>query len=734
MISFLSPIFLAFGVAVLIPLVLHMIQSSRTVRMPFSTVRFLKLAQKRSSRRIKMENFLLWLLRTLLMALLALAFAMPMIRTKDFGNLLGRSARDVAIVIDASYSMDYKMGRQKVWNQATDLAASIIEGLAERDRFCVYLAGDQVIPVCEQLTNKKEETVTRLRALPMPLGSSQLCPTTLAALGAMDQDVSRTEREIHIISDHQLLPWARFKKEDARSAGTNAPAPPPADSKEGIWDPAKVKDNTTCFVTLLGAPEPENTAPVEIELEPKLITAETPCQVTVHFLRTGPQQETAASIYVDDKEMGRRAVTVGAGAVNETKFMLPPLGPGTHAVRVETPDDSLAVDNAFYFLIRAREKLPALCIGEQDNTLYLRAALGTVPGGVSPIDVKAIAPSGLAGESLSSYACIFLCNAISQAGQEIKTLERYVAGGGLLVVFPGDAGAVSDYGAWTCLPAVPPSILDVPLSERKRLLSWEKPQHPVIWGLKEGGVSPSVTIKRQLKCETVKEKTEILVSTGAGYPFLMARPSGRGVTLMFTVSADRSWSDFPLSPFFLPLTHQLIQYAAGVGSGAPYHWATDSLSLEEALPEMTRESVLKGVDGKPVSIRSAVVEGETVSYAEGLTTPGVYRLSQPDGKGDSPALAINMPRGESDLTPVKAEDIPAILGLKTLQVATSKEELLKKIEDFRIGKTLGEPLLWLALLVAVLESLYANYLMRKGSKLTDSLNIAPSGKVKDKET
>jgi hypothetical protein len=140
MISFLNPIFLAFGAAVLIPLVLHMIQSSRTVRLPFSTVRFLKLAAKRSSRRIKMENFLLWLLRTLLMALLTVAFAMPMIRTKDFGNLLGRAARDVAIVIDASYSQDYKTGRQKVWNQATDVAASIIEGLSDKDRFCVYLA------------------------------------------------------------------------------------------------------------------------------------------------------------------------------------------------------------------------------------------------------------------------------------------------------------------------------------------------------------------------------------------------------------------------------------------------------------------------------------------------------------------------------------------------------------------------------------------------------------------
>lgn len=734
MISFLNPIFLAFGAAVLIPLVLHMIQSSRTVRLPFSTIRFLKLAEKRSSRRIKMEHFLLWLLRTLLMALLTLAFAMPMIRTKDFGNLLGRAARDVAIVIDASYSADYRVGRQKVWNQATDLAASIIEGLSEKDRFCVYLAGDQVIPICEQLTNKKEETATRLRALPMPLGSSQLCPATMAALGAMDQDVSRTERELHIISDHQLLPWTRFRAAEGRGAATNQPAAPAPEAREGVWDPSKVKDSTTCFVTLLGAPDPENVAPVSVDLEPKLITAETPCQATVHFLRSGPKIETAASLFMDDKEMGRRSVTLGDGGANETTFMIPPPGPGIHTVRVETPDDSLAVDNAFHFLIRVREKLPTLCIGSKDSTLFLRAALGTAVGGVSAIDVKTIAPEGLPGESLSGYACIFLCNATSLAGQDIKLLERYVAAGGLLVVFPGDSGAVADYSAWTCLPAVPTTILDVPLADRKRLLNWDKPQHAVVWGLKEGATAPTVTIRRQLKCDAVKEKTETLISTGAGFPFLMIRPSGRGATLLFAVSADRSWSDFPLSPFYLPLAHQIIQYAAGVGAGMPYLWSTDSLSLEEFLPEATRTSVLKSPDGKTVSIRTAVVDGETLSYAENLLAPGIYRLTQPGAAGDTPALAINMLRGESDLTPVKQEDIPGILGLKTVQVATGKEELLKSIEDFRVGKTLGEPLLWLALLVAILESLYSNFLLRKSSKLTDSLIIAPSGKVKEKDS
>lgn len=732
MISFLTPIFLAALAAASIPLILHLIQSSRTERLPFSTIRFLKVAQKRSSRRIKMENFVLWLLRTLLLILLALAFAMPIIRTKKFGNLVSRTARDVAIVIDGSYSMNYQVNQKDVWNEAKELAVTLVEGLGDNDRFCIYLAGDYVTPVFEQLSGKKEEAATRIRALPQPTGASHLCPATMAALDAMEQDARRGERELHIISDYQMLPWVSFKK-GTTTSNTVSGSTVQTRTAQTPWDPAKVRDNTTCFVTLLGTPDPENVAAMDVELEPKLITAEIPCQVTVSLLRAGPSLDTAVSIFVDDKEVARRSVTMEKGASKKMQFMLPLLSGGIHAVRVETPEDSLPDDNPFYFLVRVREKLPVLCAGEQDNLLFLKTALGVGADGVSPINAKIIRPDALSGENLSTYSCVFLCNAVGLPGQMIKLLENYVAAGGLLIVFPGDRTAVTDYGLWANMPAEPASFTELPVANRKRLLVWDKPQHPVLWGLAKPGVAPSVVIKRQLKCPTLKEKAETLVSTGSGEPLLMFRPHGRGAVMLFSVSADRSWSDFPLSPFFLPIMHQLTQYAAGVGAGKPYLWATESLALREYLPEATHDSTIMGPDNKPVSLRSTVTEAGTDIYAEGLTKPGYYTLSTPGAGAAKPALAVNIPRMESDLTSVTQQEIPDIVGIPALHVAIGKDDLIKKLEDFRIGQSLTESLLWLVLLLAIAEVFYANYLLRKNSKLTDELKIDPSGRVKEKQ-
>src|SRR5258708_10175196 len=128
---FLSPLFLlAAALGASVPLMLHLMQNRRKVQLPFPTLRFLKLAEKHSSRRIRLENFLLWLLRTLIMALLGLAFAMPMIRSSGLG-WLGEAPRDVAIVLDASYSMGYHTGRGSVWEKGLEAATAIVEGLSD---------------------------------------------------------------------------------------------------------------------------------------------------------------------------------------------------------------------------------------------------------------------------------------------------------------------------------------------------------------------------------------------------------------------------------------------------------------------------------------------------------------------------------------------------------------------------------------------------------------------------
>jgi len=745
MFDLLNPLYfyIAGSIGVMIPLILHLIQTRRTVRLPFSTVRFLKLAQRQSATRIRMENILLWLLRTLLLLALALAFAMPLLRNRALGQWFGRSPRDVAIVIDGSYSMAYDLGGGTVWEKAVETAVALVESLSEQDRLCLFVARDRVDPVIEQLTGDREEAVGRLKSLAFRQSSSELAPAVMAANAALLEAEGRREREIHIISDNQALPWDSFGAGSGDEAAARDAGPGDGDADAGAgrkrttatmgaWDPDKIDEKTVCFVSLLGAADPENIAPVDVRIEPPVTMARSPSKAVVRLGYTGLLRATTATLFVDGNEIASRSIEAGPGGAGELSFIIPPLSPGRHAARVETPDDNLMLDNAFYFVLKAEDRFPALCVGSRDDTFFLRAALSAGVGGDASIEADTVEPAGLQETKLGAYACVFLVNAIPLSAGAVNALERFVEDGGLLAVFPGDSAAVLDYQAWTCLPGVPTAVRNVPRFERKRLLHWDDPRHPLLDPLNVEGAGVTVTVRRTLAWDDLDEQAERLVSQDAEHAFLLSRPHGRGHVLFFAVAADRTWSDFPLSPFYLPIVHQVVQFAAGVGSYTHSVWCTDRLALAPVLPEATVETRITGPDGEPQAVRSAAAEARTVLHLEDVWKAGIYRMQAAGGAGESvPALAVNMTRAESNLAPLEPDRVRERLGLKHVHLAFEQEELMTQIRDSRVGRTFGEQLLWLAFCLAVAEFFVANRLSQPRSGLSESLVMDPSGRIQE---
>jgi hypothetical protein len=750
MFELLNPLYFYIGGAlgVVIPLVLHLIQRSRTVRFPFSTLRFLKLAQKKSSSRLKIEHFLLWIIRTLLLVLLSLAFAILMMRSKALGNWFGQAARDVAIVIDGSYSMDYNLGRKTVWQEAIENAVSVVEGLTERDRFCIFVAGDHVTPLIEQLSGNKEEAVGRLKALKFSQGSSQLAPALMDASAILADVKEKRQREVFVITDTQALPWRGFgsaktpRKEGAAPAVTNREAAPnkadgdaaakEPDEKKAVsldaWDPTKIDPATVCFVSLLGANAPENATAIDVTLDPPILMKDVASRATVKLLLSGATRETVVTLFVDDKEVASQSVPLETNRVGEASFIVPPLSVGRHSARFKMPDDNLMLDNQFFFLIKAEDQFPTLCVGTREDTLFLRAALSAGMGVKGAAETDWVEPGGLSQKNLQAYSCVFLCNAVPLGADDITVLEKFVDAGGLMILFPGDRAAATDYQSFIgSLPGVPVSVDTVPLPERKQLLNWDAPNHAILAPLKIGETALTVAARKRLTWKGLEKGAERLISIGGEHPFLMGRPRGRGYVLLFAVAADRTWSDFPLSPFYLPIVRQIVLFGAGVGSRSHHVWCTPSLPLEPYLPEATRESVFTNPGGENVPVRSTLEEGQTVLRLDDLTTAGVYRMAA--GAAAAPALAVNMRREESDLSPVNPADIEGMVGLKHVYVSRDKEELLTQIHDSRIGRTFAEEILWLVLILAAIEFFYANRLLKSSPKLSETLDIEASGRM-----
>lgn len=743
--TFLNPMFLYALAAGAIPLILHLLKRRQAVIVHFSTLRFLKLAQKKSSRRMRMENFLLWLLRTLLLLLLAFAFALPVIRTSSFGTLMGRSHRDVAIVWDVSASMDYASGQKKTWEESRDVVLGILKSLQPGDRITIFLAGEEVTPLISEPSGDLDLATAQVKATQTRPTISRLAPALTAACQSL-QNSGRREREVYVVTDGQALPWRDFGDAAATTPAADASAPTntaaegatataaPAGASNAApavaaWSPQNWTKDYTFFVTLAGATRPVNTGVLDVDVTPHLLMENSTASASVKLGQYGEAVDTALTLFIDNKESGRLAV--GAAATGALTFPLPPLTKGVHRARIECQPDGYPLDNTLNFLLRVRERLPVLLTGPADSCFFVKRALN--PGGdaAGAIDAQIVQPDDVQAGDLARYSCVILCDAFPLPGALLLGLEQFARQGGLVIIFPGDRAGPADYAVANFLPAKVARIEEAGDAGVRSLLRLVQPQDPIFSSLKfPPGAVPSVSIKRQLAWTEPQPEAEVLLSTQGDKPFLQSRPFGKGRVMFFSVSGERGWSNLPLSPYFLPFLHQMVEFGAGMTREPLYTLLARDITLPGGTPGFADLASLRAPSGAQVPVRTVRAEGGDTFRIEGLPGPGVY-TSGASGE-EVPVLAVNAKREESDLAVLKDDDAKLLIGTERVLIARDGAELMRLVENHRVGRPLAELMMWLAAALSIVELFIANRACKGGRKLTDSMTIELSGRVKVK--
>ncbi|MGE0563611.1 MAG: DUF4159 domain-containing protein [Pseudolabrys sp.] len=142
------------------------------------------------------------------------------------------------------------------------------------------------------------------------------------------------------------------------------------------------------------------------------------------------------------------------------------------------------------------------------------------------------------------------------AGSARDRLNAWIDGGGVLVRFAGPHLAATD-----------DDLVPVKLRRGGRILggslSWEKPQ-PLTAFSREGPfagmpVPNDVIVTRQVLAEPDANLTQRTWATLAdGTPLVTAQRRGKGVIVLFHVTADTRWSDLPISGAFVDMLRRIV--------------------------------------------------------------------------------------------------------------------------------------------------------------------------------
>ena len=131
--SLLAPLYFAIGaLAIGLPILFHLIRRRPKGEVEFSSLMFLQPTPPRLTRRSRLENLPLLLLRALALILLALAFARPFLRSVVQSNAQEKGRRWV-LLVDTSASMQ----RADLWDQAKKKALTLVDQVEQQDELAI---------------------------------------------------------------------------------------------------------------------------------------------------------------------------------------------------------------------------------------------------------------------------------------------------------------------------------------------------------------------------------------------------------------------------------------------------------------------------------------------------------------------------------------------------------------------------------------------------------------------
>lgn len=137
MISFLHPWVLAGLLAAGVPILLHLIQRRQPPVIVFPAVRYLVDTTREHQKRLKLRNWLLLIIRTLLIILLVLAAAGP---TAPIQGAPGHSPASMVLVLDNSLSSGMVVSGTPRLAELRDAARRIVERSTPEDRLWIMMA------------------------------------------------------------------------------------------------------------------------------------------------------------------------------------------------------------------------------------------------------------------------------------------------------------------------------------------------------------------------------------------------------------------------------------------------------------------------------------------------------------------------------------------------------------------------------------------------------------------
>ena len=719
MMTFLSPLLMWGALLGVIPLIIHLLNRRKFRRVEWAPMRYLKLTVQRNRRRVQVEQLLLLLLRMAALALLFFYLARPIVNPTGLEGWLGNGGRSSQVVlIDDSLSMGYGSSEAPAFRQAKETASALVAASRAEDRVTILAASAPKAPVVHEVEGSRREDLAGAIASLPPTAVHVAWPSVLDGVEEVLRSCTYPTRQLTIITDLRKSGWDGGVSPIARK-----------------WS----EDGVRVRVVDVGSDDLANVALVDLVPLDRTILAGAESRWEAVIRNDSPKvlEGVKAILRVDDRPIEVKLPEVGPRAVARVPLTVRFPAPGLHDLSLQLPDDGLPGDNRRWAAVPVKDSLLIRLVDGDPSSEpfgsevdYLAAPLSIGIGDAEAWRVEVALDNDFLNPRLDVPDVLVLANVAAPTPEQAARMLKLVREGMGLIIYTGskvDAGLYDDLlykGNDKLLPVRLKGVVDAAIQgvviEPVRPSPIEKLLELKTTALERVAVRQIMAVDEPPGDEDGKVRVLARWNDPARSPAAIERVVGDGRVLLWTTTADRAGTDWPIEPSFVLAVREAVRGTARPTRLANTITAGDPMRVVvRSDQQLANARVTLPNGGEPKALTPTPLPGppDERGPAVSIDVPdtrqaGLYRITWDEGAlgTQQDAYAANPDPRESDLARISQANLKALLKPLEFEVASAGGDGASLFAP--TGREVWHELAWGLLGVLVFESILAAWVGR----------------------
>jgi len=676
--NFLYPSFLIALSAIAIPIVIHLFNFQRPVKVLFTNVSFLEVVKEATSTRFKLKQLLILLSRILFIIFLVLAFAQPILQGNKTAAV---SQGTIGVYLDNSYSMENELEDGKALDVVTKSLSSLVEQNPASANYTLLTNNFEGKDLFKRNKDRFIERLSEIR-FSNEYRSGDEVNNRFNNLKELDHS---EVKKYYWFSDFQKSTIGDLDNLVLDSSASY------------YWIPVQNKNVSNVFIDSVWLATPYVKVNQNNELNVKL-----------NYNGTDDHKEVNLKLTIDGIQVSSAMAEIDNATSVVVKIPFNVSGNSVKKCVLSIDDSPIFFDNHYYFTINPSPKVKVLLV-DDGNSGYLRNLFSN-----EDIFVVTSATSGSLDYSSIPVSNLIVINSVKTLPASLsESLAEYVKKGGSLVYVPSGSTDLNNLNGFLKslnIAQVEPYATDT-LSEKGLYTlvapDFNNPFFKNIFEKKDNSISMPYAFPILYS----RNQSNGLLKYKNGRSFLSEFSADNGKVFLFAAPFTSGYTNFPRHALFVPVLYKIGFDSFSSYEKLGYSFQDKTFTVELADPRSTTIFSLEGNGVKFIPDQRILGKQLMVEIPEREMGPGFYSLVNNQGQTER-IIALNYGKKESLMNFYSLDELKSIQArhpnIKILPLE-STDSFLKDFKNEDQGRPLWKYCLILCLLFLLTEILLIRF-------------------------